>query len=328
MEGLNKNGVVNKDENTQRKYDKAYWEEVHNDKINKHFERIRKEKIEHGEEIDEQKINLEYEDMQKFFRDIREHSEIAEKVRNECFKGLSQDQILEHHDFKARYLNHFAEDYINATIDSSILEENKKSLLAYPLLRERLKNSTLVDLGCGGPTSTELAYQFATAFGVKKYIGVEKYPDGNFNDEGGIFGEKDYEDKMKNIQDSDTIKKLLEKNTDHELPQYEFALNRDMLGFLLERKEQSNFLMSGVGKEILMPGRSFEEDYKYEARKEKHQNYINELEIQISRLTPEGGIVIINHSFINLEKFGFKKSYLEKKGNEKMVVWEKLKNKN
>lgn len=344
MEGSNTNEVVKKDENVQEEINKinnyieklikedtengGKFDEEEIDMINSYTGRLIEGVRKHKGKFDEEKINRDYKYIKKAYRENKEHSKIVEKAKEERFKGLNQDQRLEHHDFKARYLNHFAQDYINATIDPSILEENKKSLLAYPLLRERLKNSTLVDLGCGGPDSTELAYQFATAFGVRKYIAVEKYPDGE-DDEGRFFEEEDYEDNIKNVQNNDITKKLLEKNAVHILPQCELVLDRDMLGFLLEREEQSNFIMSGVGKEILLPERCEEDsEYKYETRKEKHQNYVNELEIQISRLTPEGGIVIINSSYINLEKFGFKKNYLEKMGNEKMVVWEKLKNKN
>lgn len=239
-----------------------------------------------------------------------ERLEEYKKEQTERFKGLSEEKSLEHNEYKNNFIETLAPDYIKAVIDPDFYEKNKERLNGYLLLKNKLKGSNLVDLGCGGPSSAELAYKFASAFDVEKYIGVEKYLYGSNSGEKESYEKGDYDNN---------IKKILEQDTKNILPKYEFSLNKDMLAFLSERTEQSNFLISGISREILMPSFSFASE-----NQKMYQEYVEDLENQISRLTPKGGIVIVNHSFIDLEKLGFKKSYLTNSDNEEELIWEKI----
>lgn len=249
--------------------------------------------------------------------------------------GSNSPKIWEHdihNNFKANYIGNLASNYIHVVLNPSYFTDNQYNVhnaetmtneSTFNIVKEKLKDSTLVDLGCGGPESTDSAYEFATAFGVKKYIGVEKYLTGETFNVKQNNKEDDYENGIAKTKEGKTILELKEKNPELQLPEHEFLLNKDMVDFLVHTKEQSNFLLSGLGTHILLTSTASSEV------SEKQFAYMTELESQLDKHVPPGGIVIANNSPIDLRKFGFERKLLFYRNintihtNKDYVVWQK-----
>ncbi|MBT5021710.1 hypothetical protein HOK51_08660 [Candidatus Woesearchaeota archaeon] len=142
--------------------------------------------------------------------------------------------------------------------------------------RKFLKDSTLLDLGCGSEESYSLMISFAALCGVKKYGGINKF------------------DIPTNYYSIDQIKNIiLEKKlcNQDQLPEIQFA-NEDMLKFLSKQENNSaNIVMFGID-EIIIP-------FEF---KEYHQ----ELAKQIAAVIPKRGFAAGSNTphLQNVEKYG------------------------
>jgi len=215
---------------------------------------------------------------------------------------------LEHNDLKDNFSMFILPEDI--TSGSDVLKTfGKKEFEFFSSLKKKLKDSVLIDLGCGNPVSVDSVYKFATLFGVRKLIGIEKYPDESVDNEGYI-GDINF------IKKGEKMKEILQKNQDLKFPECEFYLKTDMLSFLENRTEKSNFVLSGIDSHILNPIN------KPENKSKDYIAYINKLQEKLAQLTQDNGVIMSNYSLINMEKFGFKKKYLFKK--EDNIIWEKV----
>ena len=203
--------------------------------------------------------------------------------------------------------NGFTYSFVGEYIEKILNPERKMSReKKYELLKERLKDSTLVDLGCGDPISVKKAYEFATAFEAKEYVGVDRYPSCSKEYYIEVI---DYFKIHPEDPEGEVLSKLIEQKP--KIPSIKLELGVDMLTFLKGRKDPSNFMMNGVDEDILF-------DEKFD------QEYWNEIIAEIVRLVPKGGLVFGNQSvsFSELENFGFKRVIEEEHSNSQF--WEKI----
>ncbi len=253
--------------------------------------------------LEKEKDNPEFQEAEKLIRQEKKNS-------LESGRGVSSSG---ENNFKDIYIGFLTDPYIDLAINPNCLDatnytQSKKAKIieTFKLLKEKLHDSTLIDLGSGDPGNFELLYRLVTICGVKKLIGVEKYPTDN----------KDHWERVMNylINENEFYKKLREKNQDLKLPEFEIKLNTDMLSFLEKRTAQSNFVMSGIDDAIL-----------------KNNEYIEKLCENLSRLTPKGGIVIGVASVINnrsdlMKKNGFTSTEINKgiSVSNSDYIWEKV----
>lgn len=233
-----------------------------------------------------------------------EYKSSEEAHKNEI-NHMSDNVLIQNNKFKNRFGLYFMDSFTTEVIEEKKSEGNPLFTERYKLFENRIKDSVLIDLGCGDDISS--AYKFATVFQARKYIGVEKYPSYNANL---------YSDKMEYLKNKDKeIKSMVEKGL--KLIPHEIIFN-DMLDFLSKRTELSNFMINGVDEDIL-----YGPVYQLS---EKERKYFIEIQKNISRLVPKGGLVIGSHS-VYLNELS-KMSFLEKKELTKdditLQIWEKV----
>lgn len=173
----------------------------------------------------------------------------------------------------------------------------------FEILRDSLKDSVLVDLGCGDHISVMNSYIFAAVLKARKYVGIELHP---------FMKKEAYGYCAEVAKDSDfQYQKLLRLRPETVFPVHDFIFD-DMVSALSRRTEQSNFIFSGIDNNIICGGdKSFAE-------------YIDKLAYHIARLTPAGGVVVNigSVSLWKLEEYGF-----ERVGDEysfEAVLWRRV----
>lgn len=224
-------------------------------------------------------------------------------------KNLEHESVPSRDNFRGggSMKNHFVHNFVNSYIAKALDPEHPVAVeKQYALLKERLRDSTLIDLGCGDPGSVVDAFEFTTAFDVKEYIGVDKYP---------LEPRESYTDFLEYIQthpDTFEAKTLTQLLKNHLLPSYELMLKTDMLTFLKNRKVQANFMMNGIDEDIL--SLEFAEN----------REGLIQLQKEISRLVPPGGLVFGTGSvFLNkLADLGFRQ--IEEGNVSSRQFWEKI----
>jgi|GEM_PF-3137278 len=145
---------------------------------------------------------------------------------------------------------------------------------SFTIFQEKLKGSTLIDLGCGGVSSLRNSYTFARLFECKKYVGVDK----KFQSDGETLNIDELKDKMY-TQKNKYFNTLCE---DKLLPKNEL-IEKEMLDFISSYTERSNVMVNGIDGYI----------------KPFSKEYDKKLIEHIARLVPQGGIVFgVNNSFL------------------------------
>lgn len=206
-------------------------------------------------------------------------------------------------DFKNCYCDLFMRSCIEyiCTEGQRSVSERKEEI--YDILRDSLKDSVLVDLGCGDHISVMNSYIFAAVLKSRKYIGIELHP----------FMKKEAYDHCAEVaKNSDfQYQKFLRLIPEVVYPPRDFIFD-DMVSALSKRTEQANFIFSGIDNNII-----FGSDKNFE-------DYMEKLNYHIARLTPAGGVVVGQGSVSlwRLKEYGFKQV-----GDEYSfgpVLWQKV----
>lgn len=257
-----------------------------------HQEETRRTKESYGPEAEllAQEINKNFED-EYFSNDAVYNSQLS------IFTNLAKKERR----VKLTALQKIFSSSENVLRDYHGQKYSKEIIKVYKILKDSLKNSTLIDLGCGSHNSVDNAYDFALMFNCKKYIGVDKFLNGDGIRLGST--EEEYEKVF------ETRKKFFKKiNEDPDIDPIEHELIReDMLEFLAKRTEQSNFMINGIEIRYIIPAG------------EAGEEYMDKVFYHIARLVPKGGIVFgRNTTHIDLlGKYGF--TYLELKENHEQL---------
>lgn len=206
-------------------------------------------------------------------------------------------------DFKNCYCGLFMRSCIEyiCTEGQRSVSESKEEI--FDILRNSVKDSVLVDLGCGDHISIMNSYIFAAVLKARKYIGIELHP---------FMKKEDYDHCAEVAKNSDfQYQKFLRLIPEVVYPPRNFVFD-DMVSALAKRTEQSNFIFSGIDNNII-----FGSDKNFE-------EYMKKLVYHIARLTPAGGVVVGEGSVSlwRLKEYGFKKT-----GDEYSfgpVLWQKV----